>query len=71
MKLKSTFALLDVMRGHSALNRLIPARSHDIPQDKRVPVTIRGYITGRYGSHDGVSQEFVVEVTSVDTGESA
>lgn len=69
MKLQSTFALLDVMRGRGALNKLIPAHSHDIPMDKRVPVVIRGYITGRFGGFDGTSQEFSVEVTNVEVVE--
>jgi hypothetical protein len=68
MKLQSTFALLDVMRGRKALDKLMPPGSNRLPDDKRIPVTIHGFISHRHGSDDGVSIEFGVDVTSVDVG---
>ena len=66
MKLKSDFALLDVTSGRKTLDKLINkgGKGHDLPE--RIPVVIHGYITGRWGSDDGVSQEFSIEVAKVD-----
>ncbi|HXT81352.1 MAG TPA: hypothetical protein VN702_17435 [Acetobacteraceae bacterium] len=61
MNIKSDFAILDVLTGRGALNKLIPR--------KRVPVTITGFITHAHGSFDGTSQEFTVDVTGVECGE--
>lgn len=68
MKLQSDFALLDVRRGRRQLDKLIDrgGRGHDLPE--RIPVVIHGWITGRFGSDDGASQEFNVEVSKVETG---
>jgi hypothetical protein len=66
MKLQSTFALLDVMRGRRALDKLMPPGSQSLPKDKRIPVTIKGFISHRHGDDDGVSIEFGVDVTSVE-----
>jgi hypothetical protein len=68
MKLQSTFALLDVMRGRKALDKLMPPGSQSLPKDKRIPVVIHGYISHRHGSDDGVSIEFGVDVTNVEVG---
>lgn len=70
MKLQSDFALLDVKHGRRQLDKMVErngmtgAARHDLPE--RIPVVIRGYITGRYGSDDGVSQEWCVEVSNVE-----
>mgnify|MGYP007011826221 CR=1 FL=1 len=66
MKLQSTFALLDVMRGRKALDKLMPPGSQSLPDDQRIPVTIHGFISHRHGSDDGISQEFGVDVTRVE-----
>mgnify|MGYP001453105985 CR=1 FL=1 len=66
MKITSTFALLDVTRGRKALNKLMPPGSQSLPNDKRIPVTIHGFISHRHGSDDGISQEFGVDVTKVE-----
>lgn len=65
MKLESDFALLDVKRGRKALAKRMPPGSNSLPKDKRIPVTIRGYISHRHGADDGTSIEFGVDVTSV------
>lgn len=67
MKLKSDFALLDVRHGRRQLDKMITkgGKGHDLPE--RIPVVIHGYITGRWGSDDGTSQEFEVQVTKVET----
>lgn len=70
MKLKSEFAILDVLHGRKQLDKLIEkngmtgARKHDLPE--RIPVVIRGWITGRQGKDDGISQEFAVQVSKVE-----
>lgn len=66
MKIKSKFAILDVQTGRAALNKLIAKPGHYMPEGNAVPVVIRGYITHRHGSFDGTSQEFGVEVSSVE-----
>lgn len=66
MKLQSRFALLDVQRGRKALDRLMPPGSQSLPKDRRIPVVIRGFISHRHGSDDGVSMEFGVDVTTVE-----
>lgn len=57
-QIQSDYATLDVKRGRVALARRIAAG------DDRIPVTIRGYITGVNGEDDGDSIEFRVEVTT-------
>lgn len=70
MRLKSDFALLDVTHGRRQLDKAIDrngktgAETHDLPE--RIPVVIHGWITGRHGSDDGVSQEFSVAVDRVE-----
>ncbi len=66
MKLQSTFALLDVMRGRKALDKLMPPGSQSLPHDQRIPVTIHGFISHRHGADDGISQEFGIEVSRVE-----
>lgn len=55
----SKFALLDVEKGRSDLARRIAKG------ENRIPVTIRGFITGQWGNDDGISTEFEVECVSV------
>jgi hypothetical protein len=66
MKLQSDFALLDVKHGRKALAKLMPNGSNTLPKEERIPITIRGFISYRHGSDDGVSIEFGVDVTSVE-----
>lgn len=62
MKLQSNHALLDVERGRK---KLLVATT----KGKEFPVTIEGVIKYAFGNDDGVSQEFVVQVTNVTVGE--
>lgn len=66
MKLHSDFAILDVKHGRKGLAKKMPHGSNRLPDDKRIPVVIRGYISHRWGGDDGVSIEFGVDVTSVE-----
>lgn len=69
MKLKSDFAILDVMSGRRQLDKKIDkdGKGHDLA--KPIPVVIRGWITHRHGSCDGISQEFGIKVSSVTVDE--
>lgn len=64
MRIKSRFAILDVLVGRSTLNKRIPKGSNDMTEPVRV--IIHGSITGRWGGFDGTSQEFNVEVDKVE-----
>ncbi len=58
MKLQSGSAVLDVKRGRRSLaDKLL------FSSEKRIPVTIEGFIV-QAGNDDGESTEFVVDVTS-------
>lgn len=71
MKLTSKFALLDVTRGRKALSKKMPPASRPLPDDQRIPVVIRGFISHQHGCDDGVSIEFGVDVTSVEVEQQA
>ncbi len=65
MKLQSKFALLDVKRGRVGLRKkLVKAGA----EGALIPVVIYGRIVRCWGADDGVSQEFEVEVDSVEVG---
>jgi hypothetical protein len=64
MRLKSDFALLDVTHGRRSLDKLC-VNNHDLAE--KIPVVIHGFITGRHGSCDGISQEFTIQVSKVET----
>lgn len=66
MRIKSTFALLDVTAGRKKLDKMMPPGSHYLPDGERIPVTIHGFISHRHGRCDGISQEFGVDVTKVE-----
>lgn len=70
MDLKSDFALLDVKKGRKKLFGLLGFTPNGPRpnEDRRVPVTITGFIVGAHGEDDGVSREFQVEVTSLAVG---
>lgn len=59
--MKSDFAILDVKAGRSELAK----RGG---KGERIPVTIRGFIASRWGTDDGTSTEFAVDVTDVAEG---
>ena len=60
MRLQSGFAILDVQRGRVGLRK-------KIEKGEPVPVIIRGVIDTVHGHDDGVSREFGVIVTHIDT----
>jgi len=63
MKTTSNFAILDVKTGRAKLRKLV--KDHKL----KIPVTIKGYITGDWSGDDGTSIEFEVQVTSHKLGE--
>lgn len=65
-KIKSNFAILDVKSGRKGLANYFASAGA-----KRVPVTITGFIDGTWGSDDGTSLEFEVDVKSVVLGKVA
>jgi hypothetical protein len=65
MKVTSDFALLDVKRGRHRLAKLMPGYEM-LPKEKRIPVTITGFVSQRWGQDDGVSIEFGVDVRKVE-----
>lgn len=69
MKLKSDFAILDVKAGRGPLTKHFQKRlgRGESQSDRRIPVTISGYIDDIHGNDDGVSREFSVHVTKVET----
>lgn len=69
MKLTSSFALLDVTKGRKQLAKMMPPVSQLLTEDKRIPVTITGFISHQHGWDDGVSIEFGIDVTKVVCGE--
>lgn len=56
-KITSRFALLDVKSGRKGLLKEVKQR--------KIPVTIKGFIINRWGNDDGTSIEFVIEVEEV------
>jgi hypothetical protein len=62
LKIKSEFALLDVLGSGASLQRALTKRGG-------VPVTIKGRITAIWGSHDGTSQEYQMLVQSIEVEE--
>jgi hypothetical protein len=74
MKIRSDFALLDVKLGRKQLEKFFMTKRvrmksvvGDVPE-KKIPVTITGYVTDQWGSDDGVSIEFCVAVTNAILG---
>lgn len=62
MKLQSTHAILDVMKGREKLAK-------HLAKHGPVRVTIEAEITYPYGSDDGESIEFCMDVLSVEVAE--
>jgi hypothetical protein len=64
-EIKSDFALLDVKRGRRVLFKALgfTGRRKDT---EPIPVTITGRIIGAWGKDDGTSQEFEIEVATVE-----
>lgn len=74
MKIKSDFALLDVKHGRRQLEKFFNAKRVEIEgvlgtvPEKKIPITIEGFITDQWGGDDGISIEFEIEVTSAVLG---
>ena len=66
MRITSNSLILDVKRGRHKLLKTVGMRHN---RDKRVPVTITGYIMQAYGNDDGISREFEVWVDKIKCGE--
>lgn len=64
MSFKSEFAILDVKRGRKSLLKEIQRRKRT--GDAQIEVLIRGTLQGPWGSDDGVSIEFQVDVEEVE-----
>jgi len=62
--ISSDFSILDVKKGRKALEKLLGIRNGDY----HVPVTITGFIKCAWGSDDGRSTEFAVDVTDLKVG---
>ena len=71
LKLKSDFAILDVTKGHAALEKHFEARPFfgPCPNHLRIPVTITGYIDCVHGASDGKSQEFQIIIENINNGQ--
>ena len=62
-KIKSGFAILDVLSPKERISL------HKRLRDGPISVTIKGRIIDVHGHHDGSSQEYEVEVETVETFE--
>lgn len=63
-KIKSTYAIVDVMKGRRALKRYLEANG-------ALRVTIVAELTDPYGGDDGVSIEFNANVISISPSRGA
>jgi hypothetical protein len=66
----ATFALLDVLKSCAALNKHID-KTHYLPDDTRLPVVIKGFISHRPSTCNGTSKEFGIDVVDMVTGPEA
>ena len=66
-KLSSNFVLIDIENGRKALAKHFAKRPFmgKCPEKLKVPVTITGYIDDVWGSNNGVSQKFSIEVETI------
>ena len=62
-RIGSSSAILDVRQGRGALAR---SMKESVAPSARIPVTIIGWIVREHGADDGISQEFHVEVATVE-----
>jgi hypothetical protein len=53
---KITFAIVDIKGGRKALAKLLDGHK------QRIPITLAGYLTSQWGSDDGTSIEFEMDV---------
>jgi hypothetical protein len=58
-RINSTYAIVDVMKGRHALARYLKA-------NEGLPVTIHGVLIYPFGSDDGTSIEFCMDVSKIE-----
>lgn len=66
----STFAILDVKKNRKLLEKSLEGVPSfgACPESMRIPVAIKGYVSGVWGSDDGKSQEFTVDIEEIKLG---
>ena len=69
-KIHTHFAIVDVTKGRKALARHFEARPAMglCPADLRIPIVLRGYLSGQNSGDDGTSIEFTMDVESFEFG---
>lgn len=70
--ISSDFAIVDVKKGRKSLEKHFkrePGIGICAPE-KRIPITIKGYLDGTHSGDDGISQEFTMHVDRVELGSS-
>lgn len=72
IKMGSDWGMIDVREGRHELAdhfKNNAPRLGPCPPEVRVPVFIRGYITGDIGDDDGISIEFGMDIERIHVGE--
>jgi hypothetical protein len=69
-KITTNFVIVDVTRGRMELARHFEARPAMgvCPKDLRIPIVLRGYLSGQNSRDDGTSIEFTMDVESFEMG---
>ncbi len=60
MKIEADYALLDVKKGRQRLFKAFTSTT-----TKKIPVCIHGFITEPFGEKDGISRQFLLEISSL------
>ena len=71
-KIRTIFAIVDVTKGRHVLARHFEARPAMglCPPELRIPIVLRGYLSGQNSRDDGTSIEFTMDVESFEVGSS-
>lgn len=69
-KIITEFAIVDVTTGRAALARHFEKRPAMglCPEHLRIPIVLRGYLSGQNSRDDGTSIEFTMDVESFEVG---